>query len=108
MAGYMYEGKDKKIIFNHENFPIAKAVMASSCVPFAFSPIRINKKYYNVPFKKGSLKPLLIDGGLYDNQGTHKLSEKYSSYYAQNIIVSDAGVGEMDARDISGSRLLKN
>jgi NTE family protein len=98
MAGYRYEGKEKNIIFKHEDFPVARSVMASSCVPFAFSPIRISKKYYNVPFKKGELKPLLIDGGLYDNQGSHKLSEKNSIYHTQNIIVSDAGVGDMNAR----------
>lgn len=98
MAGYKYEGKNKKIVFNHEEFPVADAVMASSCVPFAFSPIKISKKYYNVPFKKGEKKPLLIDGGLYDNQGAHKLSEEYSSYHTQYIIVSDAGVGDMSAK----------
>jgi NTE family protein len=98
MAGYKYEGETKKIIFNHEEFPVADAVMASSCVPFAFSPVRINRKYHNVPFKKGEKKPLLIDGGLYDNQGAHKLSEEYSSYHTQYIIVSDAGVGEMNAK----------
>jgi NTE family protein len=98
MEGYKYEGKDKKAIFKHENFPIARAVMASSCVPFAFSPVKISNKYCNVPFKKGMSKPLLIDGGLYDNQGAHKLTEKSSSYHTQVAIVSDAGAGEMSAK----------
>lgn len=98
MAGYKYEGENKKIIFNQEEFPVADAVMASSCVPFAFSPIKISKKYHNVPFKKGEEKPLLVDGGLYDNQGAHKLSEEYSSYHTSYVIVSDAGVGEMSAK----------
>ena len=98
MAGYKYEGVDKKIIFDHTTFPVADAVMASSCVPFAFSPVKINKEYCNVSFKKGETKPLLIDGGLYDNQGAHKLSEESSNYYTQYIIVSDAGVGTMSAK----------
>lgn len=97
MSGYKY-GYGEKNIFKHEMFPIAKAVMASSCVPFAFSPITINKKYCKIQFKKEEKKPLLIDGGLYDNQGAHKLSEKNSIYYTQYIIVSDAGVGEMNAK----------
>lgn len=96
MAGYKYEGKHKKITFNHVEFPIAKAVMASSCVPFAFSPIRINEKYCNEHFS--GERPLLIDGGLYDNQGAHKLSEQSSSYHTDYIIVSDAGVNEINAK----------
>jgi NTE family protein len=98
MDGYKYEGKDKKIIFKHEHFPIARAVMASSCVPFAFSPIKISGKYCNASYKRGEGKPLLIDGGLYDNQGAHKLTENTSSYHTQVNIVSDAGVGEMNAK----------
>lgn len=98
MAGYRYKGESKNPIFNHKEFPVANAVMASSCVPFAFSPIKISKKYYNVPLKEEEKKPLLIDGGLYDNQGAHKLSEENSSYHTQYIIVSDAGVGEMNAK----------
>lgn len=96
MAGYKYEGKHKKITFNHTEFPISKAVMASSCVPFAFSPIRINERYCNEHFS--GERPLLIDGGLYDNQGAHKLSEKYSSYHTEYIIVSDAGINEINAK----------
>jgi len=98
MAGYKYEGKEKKIVFKHEQFPIAKAVMASSCVPFAFSPVKISAKYCNVPYKEGDKKPLLIDGGLYDNQGAHKLCEKSSNYHTQLNIVSDAGTSEMSSK----------
>jgi NTE family protein len=98
MAGYSYEGKSKEKMFEQTNFPLARAVMASSCVPFAFSPIKIDKKYYAVPFPEIDKRPLLIDGGLYDNQGTHKLSEKNSSYHTQLIIVSDAGTSEMSRK----------
>ena len=96
MAGYKYEDKHKKITFNHTEFPISKAVMASSCVPFAFSPIRINERYCNEHFS--GERPFLIDGGLYDNQGAHKLSEQSSSYHTEYIIVSDAGVNEINAK----------
>lgn len=98
MAGYQYNKESKTPIFNHKEFPVANAVMASSCVPFAFSPIKICEKYYYVPLNKDAKKPLLIDGGLYDNQGAHKLNEENSSYHTQYIIVSDAGVGEMNSK----------
>jgi NTE family protein len=100
MSGYEYEGKDKKLMFNAANFPVARAVMASSCVPFAFSPVKIKKKYYALSNGEATKvpRPLLIDGGLYDNQGAHKLSEETSSYHTQLNIVSDAGVGEVSAR----------
>jgi NTE family protein len=102
MSGYEYERKDKKQMFNNENFPVARAVMASSCVPFAFSPVKIAKQYYaldeNGTRTMPNPKPLLIDGGLYDNQGAHKLSEKTSSYHTQLNIVSDAGLEEMSSK----------
>ena len=94
MTGYTYESKT----FTSENFPVARAVMASSCVPFAFSPVKIDKRYYEAPYHKIDKKPLLVDGGLYDNQGAHKLNEKNSSYHTQLIIVSDAGTSEMNAK----------
>jgi NTE family protein len=98
MTGYEYEGKDKKQMFKTENFPIARAVMASSCVPFAFSPLKITKQHYAMDADEVTPKPLLVDGGLYDNQGAHKLSEKTSSYHTQLNIVSDAGVGDMSSK----------
>lgn len=84
-----YYGKDA---FYHEQFPISKAVMASSCVPFAFCPIRISKKYWTNQMRR-IIPPLLLDGGLYDNQGTHLLTDKSSPYACTYIIVSDAGNG---------------
>jgi Predicted esterase of the alpha-beta hydrolase superfamily len=90
--------KNEATTFNYKIFPVATAVMASSCVPFAFSPIKIGKKYYTGHAGKRAKRPLLIDGGLYDNQGAHKLSEGKSRYHAQRIIVSDAGVGVMNEK----------
>ena len=80
--------------FYHEQFPVSKAVMASSCVPFAFSPIRIPQTFRTSVMKVKKV-PMLLDGGLYDNQGTHVLTDKMSPYKCSYIIVSDAGNGEV-------------
>ncbi len=85
--------------FYHEGFPISKAVMASSCVPFAFCPIRIPKKFFTGKMKRKEA-PLLLDGGLYDNQGTHVLTDKMSPYESDYIIVSDAGNGEVSGKHV--------
>lgn len=77
--------------FQQADFPVARAVMASSCVPFAFTPVHIDAKYYPQGMKVPALGPELVDGGVYDNQGIHKLSFEGSRYEASNIIVSDAG-----------------
>ena len=84
-------GKGRKI-FNHDDFPIAKAVAASTCVPFAFTPVKVAPKFFidNEDAKK--YKPRLVDGGVYDNQGLHKLTQASSSYCCNTIIVSDAGL----------------
>jgi len=85
MVCYPYK---KYLQFCTDNFPLAKAVMASSCVPFAFSPIKISEKYKIGQCDKS---PLLVDGGLYDNQGAHKF-EGYDRHFAVDYaIVSDAG-----------------
>ena len=96
MGGYTYykNGDYSNSPFDNTQFTIAKAVMASSCVPFAFSPIKVSKEFC----KEGTTKPLLIDGGLYDNQGTHKLSIPNSSYHTDYIIVSDAGNTQINSK----------
>lgn len=38
--------------FYHEQFPVSKAVMASSCVPFAFCPVRISKTFQTGMMKR--------------------------------------------------------
>jgi NTE family protein len=80
-------------VFISEDFPLAKAVMASTCVPFAFTPITIDKKYYRDPEIYNLIEPLLVDGGVYDNQGIHKLTQASSSCSCENVLVSDAGTG---------------
>lgn len=99
MGEYIY-CVNRKSIFKADSFPISKAVMASSCVPYGFTPIKINEKYLLHKYEecdKNPEPPLLVDGGIFDNQGAHKLSEKKSRFHADLIIVSDAGNGEIKA-----------
>ena len=103
---YEFPTKGDAIYFKHANFPIATAVAASTCVPFAFSPISIEKKYYKIEKDYLRANPLLIDGGLYDNQGVHKLSQKGSSYLCNYIIVSDAGNGELKSKNTRNQFIL--
>ena len=79
------------IIFKSEKFPIARAVSASACVPFAFTPIIIGQRYFNDEKDFKRVHPRLIDGGVYDNQGIHKITQAGSSYECDIIITSDAG-----------------
>lgn len=91
MGDSAYTYHKPPVIFKHREFPVSKAVMASSCVPFAFAPVLIESKYYQHPEQAAEFKPVLVDGGVYDNQGIHKLTESKSSYLCDIIISSDAG-----------------
>jgi NTE family protein len=51
----------------------------------------IDKAFYKVPEQYGTVNPKLVDGGVYDNQGAHKLTQKNSSYRCDIVIISDAG-----------------
>ena len=90
MADSTYS-KKPLIRFKHEDFPVARAVMASSCVPFAFTPLHIDKKYFENEADALRVHPLLVDGGVYDNQGIQKITQHKSSYRCDVIISSDAG-----------------
>ncbi|MBN2837082.1 MAG: patatin-like phospholipase family protein [Candidatus Delongbacteria bacterium] len=85
--------KNNFVKLKNDEFPVAKAVMASTCVPFAFTPVRIPSKYFANPEDAQKINPRLVDGGVYDNQGIHKLTQSNSSCYCNNVIVSDAGQG---------------
>lgn len=87
-----YQYRKVPIQFKAADFPIARAVMASSCVPFAFTPVKIAKKYFKDPADASKVKPVLIDGGVYDNQGIHKIMQE-GRYSASHVITSDAGGG---------------
>ena len=93
---YAYEyDNDKPTNFKCNQFPLARAVMASSCVPHFFSPIQIGEEFQTLN-KRDDI--LLVDGGLYDNQGAHKLVQSKSSYKTDYCIVSDAGNNELSAK----------
>ena len=92
MTCYPYK---KNLQFKTSGFPLARAVMASSCIPQIFSPIKIGKKYRT---GKSLKKPLLVDGGLYDNQGAHKFENSDSHYGVDYAIVSDAGNSEISSK----------
>jgi NTE family protein len=77
--------------FKHAEFPVARAVTASSCVPFAFTPVSIKRKFFEVEADANKVDPKLIDGGVYDNQGIQKLTQQGSSYECEVVITSDAG-----------------
>ncbi len=91
MEDSTYAYRPEPIYFLPGNFPVARAVMASSCVPFAFSPIPIAQEFFADPKQFTEVTPRLIDGGVYDNQGIHKITQKNSSYACDVILVSDAG-----------------
>src|SRR6202000_2751788 len=68
MEDSVYAYYSPPVRFKHTNFPVAKAVMASTCVPFAFTPVRIDPKFFVDPEDSTRCNPVLVDGGVYDNQ----------------------------------------
>lgn len=86
----MYEGGWRKV-FKHEAFPVAKAVMCSSSVPSFFTPIEIAKELLVDPIVDKKINPVLVDGGVYDNQGIHKITHPGGQFECKIVIVSDAG-----------------
>jgi NTE family protein len=92
MQDSTYQYMDPRITFEAKDFPISRAVMASSCVPFAFTPIKIDKKFFTNPADADRVHPILVDGGVYDNQGIHKIMQR-GQYACSIVITSDAGGG---------------
>jgi NTE family protein len=92
MQDSTYQYLPDPVKFKAEKFPVSRAVMASSCVPFAFTPIRIAKQFFANPEDSHRVDPLLVDGGVYDNQGIHKIMQQ-GRYACQYVITSDAGSG---------------
>jgi NTE family protein len=91
-SNYEHSLKDgKPVFFKVLDFPVSVAVSASTAVPFPFNPIKIKQKHYADPkdFPKRA-DPSLVDGGVYDNQGIHKITHKMSRYKCDTIICSDA------------------
>lgn len=87
MGDSTYDG----VKFKSALFPVSRAVMASSCVPFAFTPVPVDKEFFASANDTDRAHPMLIDGGVYDNQGMHKLTFDTSGYRCAYVITSDAG-----------------
>ncbi|MDX1954712.1 MAG: patatin-like phospholipase family protein [Chitinophagaceae bacterium] len=92
MQDSTYQYMTPSISFKSDCFPVARAVMASSCVPGAFTPIHISKKFFTNPEDANRVHPILVDGGVYDNQGIHKITQS-GQYACDTVITSDAGTG---------------
>lgn len=90
---YTNKNANPRVLFKHGKFPVSRAVVASTCVPFAFTPVTIGKEFFQNENDYGKINPRLVDGGIYDNQGIHKLTQKNSTCYCNYVIVSDAGRG---------------
>ena len=71
----------------HGDLRLGYAVAASSCVPGLFAPLSLDALYPDRTV-------CLVDGGVFDNQGTTSLSEQGCSV----LFVSDAS-GQMDVQD---------
>lgn len=106
VGGYDFKPKDGKSIIDGTHIPLSFAVSASTCVPSFFSPRSLSKKYFiNGEYRDN----LLVDGGLYDNQGAYVLSESTNQLYrAQDIIVSDAGNSQPNSKKIFNTFCLLN
>jgi predicted acylesterase/phospholipase RssA len=73
---------------------VARAVAASACVPGVFTPLEINGAYEDLDVK-------LVDGGVYDNQGSVALL----ALDCNVVMVSDA-CGQLLAEDRPGAGLM--
>lgn len=80
-------GDFKEWMFKKDDIPLSFAVMASSAFPAGINPIKFPSQYIDKERGDG-LRPYLIDGGVYDNQGCHKFTEPQSSYRADYSIIS--------------------
>jgi NTE family protein len=102
MQDSTYQYLKPPIKFKAANFPISRAVMASSCVPFAFTPIKIDKEFFEDVTDYTLINPILVDGGVYDNQGIHKIMQQ-GKYSCTHVITSDAGGGSTEPLKIKNT-----
>ena len=70
---------------NQQQLSLGHAVAASACVPILFDPLAISNLYYNREYKE-SIRVQLVDGGVFDNQGTDGLLQ----YDCTCFVISDA------------------
>jgi NTE family protein len=80
-----------KVILNQQEIPLGHAVAASACVPGLFYPMSITGLYKDQWLKENqTITPQLVDGGVYDNQGTRGVLQHRCTCF----IISDAS-GQM-------------
>ncbi|GAB3912599.1 patatin-like phospholipase family protein [Mucilaginibacter boryungensis] len=91
MGDSFYTKAEPPVLFVNNGFPVARAVMASSCVPFAFTPVSIAPEFFADQEQTKRIDPKLVDGGVFDNQGVHKLTQEKSRFNCDIVLVSDAG-----------------
>ena len=84
------KGGYDNMIKQQQCIPLSKAVAASACVPGIFEPLGITQLYYD-NLKKEKIIPQLVDGGIFDNQGTESLIGNNCTHF----IISDAA-GQME------------
>jgi NTE family protein len=93
MGDSTYSYDEPAIRFKTMGFSVARAVTASSCAPFAFPSVGIAPQFFQQAADTTRIRPQLIDGGVYDNQGMQKLTQAGSHLACDLIIASDAGGG---------------
>jgi NTE family protein len=79
----------KKITFKPDTINVSFAVACSTAVPVPFNPFKLSSNNFSNPEDYFRISPSLSDGGLYDNQGIHKLTQPDSTYKCDIIICSD-------------------
>jgi predicted acylesterase/phospholipase RssA len=88
----------------YKTMRLGQAVAASACVPGLFEPLALPQLYQQVPrYGDSGARPVvrLVDGGVFDNQGTSALLEQGCSV----LLVSDAS-GQMGDQDNPSTGLL--
>lgn len=84
-TSYKYSPYNVKPEVDSTNIRISQAVSCSTSVPYIFSPTQ-----FRFMSDGKTLKPNLVDGGIYDNQGIYRITSANSKYKADIAIVSDA------------------
>jgi len=84
--------------FTVDDFPVALAVACSTAVPFPFNPVRIESRYFQHPSDTDRISPRLMDGGIYDNQGIHRLTQSFDPTFRCNIVICSDGSAPLRKR----------
>ena len=79
----------QSMVKQQQKMPLGHAVAASASVPGLFTPLAIKGLYYD-DIKEEKILPQLVDGGVFDNQGTESLLDNHCTQF----VISDAS-GQM-------------